>query len=112
MKVIGNTQFFSVSEAKADLPRIVEGLQSATVLVRRSEPVAALVSIDRYNDYLALEKLVQHPELFDQLREQARLARTTPLQALGTLQELEAAYRKAGESKPARGASAAVAAPR
>jgi PHD/YefM family antitoxin component YafN of YafNO toxin-antitoxin module len=110
MKVIGNTQFFSVSEAKADLPRIVERLQSASVLLRRSEPVAALVSIEQYNDYLALEKLVQHPELFDRLREQARKARTTPIQALGTLPQLEAAYRQAGQAAQAKGARATAAA--
>ena len=94
MKVIGNTQFFSVSEAKALLPKIVEGLQAATVLLRRSEPVAALVSIDQYNDYLALERLVQHPELFDQLRAQADKARATPIESLGTLRELETAYKR------------------
>jgi PHD/YefM family antitoxin component YafN of YafNO toxin-antitoxin module len=95
MKVIGNTQFFSVSEAKSILPKIVEGLQAATVLLRRSEPVAALVSIEQYNDYLALEKLVQHPELYDKLRAQADKARSTPLEQLGTLDELEAAYTRA-----------------
>jgi hypothetical protein len=105
MKTIGNTQFFSVSEAKSILPKIVEGLQAATVLLRRSEPVAALVSIDQYNDYLALEKLVQHPELFDQLRAQADKARSTPLEALGTLTELEATY-----ERTAAGAAQATAA--
>ena len=100
MKVIGNTQFFSVSEAKAILPKIVEGLQLATVLLRRSEPVAALVSIEKYNDYLALEKLTQHPELFDLLRAQADEARKTPLDQLGTLDDLQAAYERAATPKP------------
>jgi hypothetical protein len=108
MKVIGNTQFFSVSEAKSLLPKIVEGLQAATVLLRRSEPVAALVSIDQYNEYLALERLVQHPELFDQLRAQADKARGTPIEALGTLRELETAYKRT----MARTTKAAVAAAR
>jgi PHD/YefM family antitoxin component YafN of YafNO toxin-antitoxin module len=98
MKVVGGTQFFSVSEAKAILPRIVEGLQAATVLLRRSEPVAALVSIEQYNDYLALEKLVQHPELYDRLRAQADQARSTPLEQLGTLAQLEAAYKRASKT--------------
>ncbi len=93
MKTVGATQFLSVSEAKATLPKIVEGLQFATVLVRRSEPVAALVSIETYNDYLALEKLVRHPELFDRLRSQAKKARTTPIESLRTVQDLEALYK-------------------
>ena len=105
MKVIGNTQFFSVSEAKSILPKIVEGLQLATVLLRRSEPVAALVSIEKYNDYLALEKLVQNPELFDRLRAQADKARQTPIEQLGTLQELEAAYEQADGSRQAGAAA-------
>ena len=101
MKLVGNTQFFSVSEAKSILPKIVEGLQAATVLLRRSEPVAALVSIEQYNDYLALEKLVQHPELFDKIRAQADKARTTPLEQLGTLKNLESAYARASRSTAA-----------
>lgn len=109
MKVIGNTQFFSVSEAKAILPKIVEGLQAATVLLRRSEPVAALVSIEQYNDYLALEKLVQHPELFDQLRAQADKARSTPIAALGTLRELQSAYERAAPAGPAKAVKPAIA---
>ncbi len=108
MKVVGDTQFFSVSEAKASLPTIVEGLQAAAVLLRRSEPVAALVSIDQYNDYLALEKLVQHPELFDELRAQANKARATPIEMLGTLDELEDAYKKAHKSKPRTAGAVAV----
>ena len=98
MKVIGNTPFFAVSEAKSDLPKIIEGLKAPTVLLRHSEPVAALVSIEQYNDYLAQEKLVQHPELFDKLRAQADKARTTPLEQLGTLAELESAYESAAKA--------------
>ena len=109
MKLIGDTQFFSVSEAKAILPKIVEGLQAATVLLRRSEPVAALVSIEQYNDYLALEKLVQHPELFDRLRAQADKARSTPISALSTLRELESAYERAATTAPAKTAKSAIA---
>lgn len=107
MKVVGDTQFFSVSEAKAILPKIVEGLRAATVLLRRSEPVAALVSIDRYNDFLALEKLVQHPELFDELRAQANKARVMPIEKLGTLEELERAYKQAQKPRT-KGAAAVV----
>jgi hypothetical protein len=101
MKLIGNTQFFSVSEAKAILPKIVEGLQTATVLLRRSEPVAALVSIEQYNDYLALEKLVQHPDLYDQIRSQADEARKVPIEQLGTLDDLQAAYERMAAPVPA-----------
>jgi PHD/YefM family antitoxin component YafN of YafNO toxin-antitoxin module len=92
MKTVGGVQFFSVSEAKSILPKIVDGLQVATVLLRRSEPVAALVSIEKYNDYLALEKLIRHPELFDRLRAQAKKAGTTPIASLRTMKDLEALY--------------------
>lgn len=93
MKTVGNTQLVSLSEAKSSLPKIVRQLQVATVLVRRSEPVAALVSIEKYNDYLALEKLVRHPELFDRLRLQARKARSTPIALLRTMKDLETLHR-------------------
>ncbi len=88
MKTVGNTQLASISEAKALLPKLVEAQQS-TILLRDNEPVAALLSIGRYKDLLALEKLVQHPVLFDQLRDQARAARATPLSLLRTLEGFE-----------------------
>jgi PHD/YefM family antitoxin component YafN of YafNO toxin-antitoxin module len=88
MKTVGNTQFASISEAKAILPRLVEE-QRPTVLLRHNEPVAVLVSIERYNDYLALETLVRHPALLDRLRARAEAARATPLAMLRTMEDLE-----------------------
>lgn len=93
MKTVGNTQWVSLSEAKSSLPKIIEQLQLATVLVRRSEPVAALVSIEKYNDYLALEKLVRHPELFDRLRLLAKEAGETPIALLRTMKDLETLHK-------------------
>lgn len=88
MKTVGNTQFASISEAKAILPRLVEE-RRPTVLLRHNEPVAALVPIEQYNDYLALEELVRHPALFDRLRVRAKQARSTPLAMLRTMEDLE-----------------------
>jgi hypothetical protein len=94
MKTVGNTQLVSLSEAKSSLPKIIKQLQQvATVLVRRSEAVAALVSIEKYNDYLALEKLVRHPELFDRLRTLAKKAGTTPIASLRTMKDLETLHK-------------------
>lgn len=93
MKTVGNTQLVSLSEAKSSLPRIIQQMQVATVLLRRSEPVAALMSIEKYNDYLALEKLVRHPELFDRLRSLAKKARTTPIASLRTMKDLETLHK-------------------
>lgn len=93
MRTVGDTQMVSLSEAKSNLPKIVEQLRDATVLLRRSEPVAALVSIEKYNDYLALEKLVRHPELFDRLRLLAKEAGETPIASLRTMGDLEALHK-------------------
>jgi len=98
MKTVGNTQFASISEAKAILPKLVEE-QRPTVLLRHNEPVAALVSIARYNDYLALEQLVRHPALFDQLRAKAKQARATPLAMLRTMEDLESLQAKQRDSQ-------------
>ena len=108
MTTIGGIQFFSISQAKSILPKIVEELQEATVLVRHSEPVAALVSIEKYNDFVALEKLVRDPELFDRLRSQAKAAGKTPIASLRTLQDLEAldnSRRDAGRGSVAEGSA-------
>lgn len=96
MKTVGNTQFASISEAKAILPQLVDE-QMPTVLLRHNEPVAALVSIGRYNDYLAIETLMRHPALFDRLRAKAKKARTTPLAILRTMADLERLYERLRE---------------
>jgi PHD/YefM family antitoxin component YafN of YafNO toxin-antitoxin module len=88
MKTVGDTQFASISEAKAQLPKLVEG-RRPTVLLRHNQPVAALVSIDRYNDFVALEALIRHPALMDRLRAKAKKARTTPLAQLRSMADLE-----------------------
>jgi PHD/YefM family antitoxin component YafN of YafNO toxin-antitoxin module len=88
MKTVGDTQFASVSEAKSQLPKLVEG-RRPTVLLRHNQPVAALVSIDRYNDFVALEALIRHPALMDRLRAKAKKARTTPLAQLRSMADLE-----------------------
>jgi PHD/YefM family antitoxin component YafN of YafNO toxin-antitoxin module len=110
MKTVGNTQFASISEAKAILPRLVEE-RLPTVLLRHNEPVAALVSIERYNDYLALETLIRHPALYDQVRAQAREARTTPLAMLRTMEDLERLHARRRDSQEPPG-NPEVAAPR
>lgn len=98
MKTVGNAQFVSISKAKTRLPELA-GADKPTVLLRQNEPVAALVSIDRYNDYLALEKLIRNPALFDQLRQKAKAARTVPIQKLQELEEFERSRQP--ESRPA-----------
>ena len=99
MKTVGSTHFASLSEAKSKLPKLVDKLP--TVLLRRSEPVAALVSIETYNDYLALEKLIRHPALFDRLRLLAKEARVTPIAALRTMEDLEELRRAQREARHA-----------
>lgn len=102
MKTVGGARFASLSETKTRLPKLLEKLP--TVLLRRSQPVAALVSIETYNDYLAPGKLVRHPALFDRLRSLASEARVTPIAALrtmGDLEELHAAQREARRAEPA-----------
>ena len=89
MTNVGNTRFVSISEAKAILPRLVEQQQGSTVLLRHNEPVAALLSIEKYNDYLAMEKLIRHPALFDRLRSMAAKAHATPIALLHTMEDLE-----------------------
>ena len=108
MKTVGNTQFASISEAKSSLPRLVEE-QQPTVLLRHNEPVAAIVSIKRYNDYLALETLTRHPALFDRLRAKAKKARTTPLALLRTMEDLEQLYEAHAEPEPPSETSRAAA---
>jgi PHD/YefM family antitoxin component YafN of YafNO toxin-antitoxin module len=100
MKMVGNTQFASISEAKSILPKLVEE-QLPTVLLRHNQPVAAIVSIERYNAHLALEALVRHPELFDRLRDKAKIARATPLAMLRTMKDLERLYSKQRDSQQA-----------
>jgi PHD/YefM family antitoxin component YafN of YafNO toxin-antitoxin module len=92
MRNVGNTRFVSISEAKAILPKLVEQQQLSTVLLRHNEPVAALLSIEKYNDYLAIEKLIRHPALFDRLRSMAERARATPIALLHTMEDLEGLY--------------------
>jgi len=89
MKTIGTTHFASISEAKATLPKLIEEEQP-TVLLRHNQPVAALVSIEKYNEYLALEALVRDPALFERFRERAREAHRTPLDLLRTMEDLQA----------------------
>lgn len=101
MKTVGKTQFASISEAKAILPRLVEE-PLPTVLLRHNEPVAALVSIERYNNHLALEALVRHPALFDRLRAKAKKARATPLAMLRTMEDLENLYEAKRETQKVR----------
>jgi len=91
MKTVGSTRFASISEAKSILPKLVEE-PLPTVLLRHNEPVAALLSIESYNEYLALEKLIRHPALITRLREQAKTARKTPLAMLRTMEDLDALY--------------------
>src|SRR6202035_3437855 len=98
MKTVGNTQFASISEAKSILPRLVDG-QLPTVLLRHNQPVAALVSIERYNDHLALEALIRHPTLFDRLRAKAKKARATPLAILRTMEDLEKLYSRQSDAQ-------------
>jgi PHD/YefM family antitoxin component YafN of YafNO toxin-antitoxin module len=100
MRTVGNTQFASISEAKANLPKLAEA-ERPTVLLRRNKPVGALVSIDRYNDYLALEKLVRNPAIFDRLRAKAQKARTTPIKLLRTMEDFERSYESAVKSEKA-----------
>jgi len=92
MKTVGDTQVVSLSEATSSLPKIVKRLQRNTVLMRRNNPVAALVSIEKYNNYLGLEKLIRHPELFDHLRKLAKQAGSTPIALLRTMEDLEALH--------------------
>lgn len=99
MTTIGNTQFVSNSKAKTQLAELVE-TGKPTVLLKQNEPVGALVSIDRYNDYLAMEKLIRYPTVFDELREKARRARGTPLEELRSLEEFE--REKRSEAKRTR----------
>jgi len=99
MKTVGNTQFASISEAKASLPRLVEQ-EMSTVLLRHNEPVAALISIERYNAYVALETLMRHPALFDRLRAKATKARATPLAMLRTMEDLENLRRGSRGARP------------
>jgi len=94
MKTVGDARYVSLSEAKSTLPKIVEELQRPTLLVRHSEPVAALVPIEKYNEYLALENLIRHPALFDQLRSLAKEAGKTPIASLRTMEDLETLYKK------------------
>ena len=88
MKVIGETQYISISEAKTRLPQLVKMLEP-TVLLRHNEPVAAVLSIEKYNDYLALERLMRHPALFARLRAKAEKASNTPVENLRTMEDLE-----------------------
>jgi PHD/YefM family antitoxin component YafN of YafNO toxin-antitoxin module len=108
MKTVGNTQFASISEAKSMLPKLVEE-PLPTVLLRHNEPVAALVSIERYNDYLALEALIRHPAMFDRLREKAKKAHSTPLAMLRTMEDLDQLYSRHRASRQAAEKSDAAA---
>ncbi|MFQ5528377.1 MAG: hypothetical protein ACE5GX_19250 [Thermoanaerobaculia bacterium] len=87
MKVVGNDQFAKVSDVSAVLKSYPE-CRRTTVFFRHTDPVAALVSIERYNDMLALEKLFRHPGLIDRFREQAEKAHRTPLEVLRSLDDL------------------------
>jgi PHD/YefM family antitoxin component YafN of YafNO toxin-antitoxin module len=100
MRTVGNVQFASISEAKTNLPKLAEA-SKPTVLLRRNKPVAALVSIDQYNDYLALEKLIRNPAAFDRLREKAQRARTTPTNLLRNLEEFEERFRSKRDNERA-----------
>jgi PHD/YefM family antitoxin component YafN of YafNO toxin-antitoxin module len=100
MKTVGNTQFASISEAKSILPKLV-GERLPTVLLRRNEPVAALISIERYNDHLALETLIRNPALLDRLRAKAEKARATPIAMLRTMEDLERLYQAHRDSEQA-----------
>lgn len=88
MKTVGNTQFASISEAKSSLPKLVDE-QVPTVLLRHNEPVAALLSIESFNDYLALKALARHPSLWVRLRDEAKKVRSAPLETLRTMSDLE-----------------------
>ncbi|MGH8683535.1 MAG: type II toxin-antitoxin system Phd/YefM family antitoxin [Burkholderiales bacterium] len=98
MKTVGDTQLVSLSEASSSLPKIVKRLQRNTVLMRRNNPVAALVSIEKYNNYLGLEKLIRHPELFDRLRKLAKQAGNTPMALLRTMENLETLHKTRHQS--------------
>jgi prevent-host-death family protein len=91
MKTVGTTQFVSISEAKASLPKLVDSAVS-TVVLRHNEPVAAVLPIDKYNDYMALERLVRDTARMNRLREQAREAHETPIDELATMADLERRY--------------------
>ncbi len=101
MMKVGNIQTASISEAKANLPKLVAAALP-TVLLRHAKPVAALISIDRYNDYVAFEALLRHPALLDRLRAKAKEANATPLAMLRTMEELEALAAKLVDSSGAR----------
>lgn len=88
MKTVGNTQFVSISKAKGMLPELAD-TDKPTVLLRYNEPVAAVLSIEKYNDYLALEKLIRNPAIFDRLRAKAKKARNTPIKMLRSMEDLE-----------------------
>jgi len=98
MKTVGNTQLASISEAKSILPKLVEE-QMPTVLLRHNKPVAVIVSIEKYNGYLALETLIRHPSLLDSLRSKAKKARATPIAMLRTMEDLERLYEAHRESE-------------
>jgi len=88
MTKVGDTRFVSIGRARTILSRLVEQ-QGSTVLLLHNEPVAALLSIEKYNDYLAMEKLIRQPALFDRLRSMAAKAHATPIAMLHTMKDLE-----------------------
>lgn len=96
MKTVGTTQFVSISEAKATLPKIVDAV-APTVVLRHNEPVAAVLPIEKYNDLLALEVLIRDNEMMDRLRERVQTARRTPIEELGTMEDLEGLYASLNE---------------
>jgi len=85
---VGSENVTSISRAKASLPKLVEQ-PYPTVLLKQNKPVAALLPIDDYNDYVSLQKLARHPALLSRLLAAAKKARRAPIAELRKLEDLE-----------------------
>lgn len=95
MQTIGDLSFVPLGEAAEHLGDIVDGLRnSAVVLVGESAPAAALVPIELFDGFLAMERLLEYPDLLDKLRDQAAEARQASGSELGSLDDLMATYRE------------------
>ena len=101
MDNIGDTVVASISEVKAGLSRIVDEPQP-TVVLRGSKPVAAVMPMDQFNEYIALKKLVSHPEIFEQLIAEARAAAKTPLKQLKSMDDLDELAAKVAREEAGR----------
>jgi PHD/YefM family antitoxin component YafN of YafNO toxin-antitoxin module len=102
---VGDTVVASISEAKAGLARLVDE-ERPTVVFRGSKPVAAVVPMDQFNEYLALKKLARHPALLEELLAGARKAARTPLAHLRRLEDLERVAEKVLREEEGRTAKA------